>query len=53
MRVPTLVLHGADDPLVTVSGGRATAHAIPGAELVVIDGMGHGAAFARRPAASV
>ena len=41
VRVPTLVLHGADDPLVTVSGGRATAQAIPGAELVVIDGMGH------------
>jgi pimeloyl-ACP methyl ester carboxylesterase len=39
--VPTLVLHGADDPLVNVSGGRATAGAIPGAELVVFDGMGH------------
>jgi pimeloyl-ACP methyl ester carboxylesterase len=39
--VPALVLHGADDPLVNVSGGRATAEAIPGAELVVIDGMGH------------
>jgi pimeloyl-ACP methyl ester carboxylesterase len=39
--VPTLVLHGADDPLVNVSGGRATARAIPGAELVVLDGMGH------------
>ena len=39
--VPTLVLHGADDPLVDVSGGRATAGAIPGAELVVFDGMGH------------
>jgi pimeloyl-ACP methyl ester carboxylesterase len=39
--VPTLVLHGADDPLVDVSGGRATARAIPGAELVVLPGMGH------------
>jgi pimeloyl-ACP methyl ester carboxylesterase len=39
--VPTLVLHGADDPLINVSGGRATADAIPGAELLVIDGMGH------------
>jgi len=39
--VPTLVLHGADDPLVDVSGGRATAGAIPGAELVVFEGMGH------------
>jgi pimeloyl-ACP methyl ester carboxylesterase len=39
--VPTLVIHGADDPLCDVSGGRATAEAIRGAELVVIDGMGH------------
>lgn len=39
--VPTLVLHGADDPLIDVSGGRATARAIPGAELIVFDGMGH------------
>jgi pimeloyl-ACP methyl ester carboxylesterase len=39
--VPTLVLHGADDPLVNVSGGRATAQAIPGAEFVEFAGMGH------------
>ena len=39
--VPTLVIHGKDDPLIGVSGGEATARAIPGAELVVIDGMGH------------
>jgi pimeloyl-ACP methyl ester carboxylesterase len=39
--LPALVMHGADDPLVNVSGGRATAEAIPGAELVVLDGMGH------------
>jgi pimeloyl-ACP methyl ester carboxylesterase len=39
--VPTLVLHGAADPLVDPSGGHATARAIPGAELVVLDGMGH------------
>jgi len=39
--VPAVVIHGADDPLVQLSGGRATAAAIPGAELVVIDGMGH------------
>jgi pimeloyl-ACP methyl ester carboxylesterase len=39
--VPTVVLHGEADPLVDVSGGRATAAAIPGAELVVIPGMGH------------
>ncbi|RBY82153.1 alpha/beta hydrolase [Geodermatophilus sp. TF02-6] len=41
IRVPTLVVHGAQDQLVDVSGGRATAAAIPGAELVVVEGMGH------------
>jgi len=39
--VPTLVVHGSQDTLVDVSGGRATAAAIPGAELLVVDGMGH------------
>ncbi|MGY2002387.1 alpha/beta fold hydrolase [Blastococcus sp. SYSU DS1024] len=39
--VPTLVIHGEQDSLVGVSGGRATAAAIPGAELLVVDGMGH------------
>lgn len=39
--VPTLVIHGANDPVCDVSGGRATAAAIPGAELLVIEGMGH------------
>jgi pimeloyl-ACP methyl ester carboxylesterase len=38
---PTLVIHGADDPLVPLAGGRDTADAIPGAELLVIEGMGH------------
>jgi len=38
---PTLVVHGADDPLVPVSGGRDSAEAIPGAELMIIEGMGH------------
>ena len=38
---PTVVIHGSDDPLITVSGGEATARAIPGAKLVVIAGMGH------------
>ena len=42
LRVPTTVIHGADDRLVRPSGGRATAKAIPGARLVMIDGMGHG-----------
>ncbi len=39
--VPTLVIHGADDPLIDVSGGEATAKAIPGSDLLVIPGMGH------------
>lgn len=39
--VPTLVLHGEDDPLVDVSGAKATAAAIPGAELRLFPGMGH------------
>jgi pimeloyl-ACP methyl ester carboxylesterase len=39
--VPTVVIHGTDDVLVDPSGGRATAAAIPGAELVLIEGMGH------------
>jgi pimeloyl-ACP methyl ester carboxylesterase len=38
---PTLVIHGAADPLIQVDGGRATAAAIPGAELLVVEGMGH------------
>ncbi len=38
---PTLVIHGSVDPLVSPSGGRATARAIPGAELMMIEGMGH------------
>ncbi len=41
LRVPTAVVHGHADRMVHVSGGRATAAAIPGAELIVIDGMGH------------
>ena len=39
--VPTLVIHGIDDPLVPVQGGRAVAAAISGARLVEITGMGH------------
>jgi pimeloyl-ACP methyl ester carboxylesterase len=41
LKVPAVVLHGADDPLVQLKGGEATAAAIPGAELRVIPGMGH------------
>ena len=39
--VPTLVIHGSADALVNVDGGRATAAAVPGAELLVVEGMGH------------
>jgi pimeloyl-ACP methyl ester carboxylesterase len=39
--VPTVVLHGADDPLLLPFGGEATAAAVPGAELRIIPGMGH------------
>jgi pimeloyl-ACP methyl ester carboxylesterase len=35
------VIHGARDKMVATSGGRATAKAIPGARLEIIDGMGH------------
>lgn len=38
---PTLVVHGSVDRLVRPSGGRATARAIPGAKLMVIERMGH------------
>ena len=41
LSVPAVVLHGADDPLVPLAGGQATAAAIPGAELRVVPGMGH------------
>jgi pimeloyl-ACP methyl ester carboxylesterase len=41
LKVPTVVIHGAEDPLISVSGGEATANVIPGAKLVVVPGMGH------------
>lgn len=41
LSVPAMVLHGADDPLVPVEGGKDTAAAIPGARLEIIDGMAH------------
>jgi len=41
LNVPTVVLHGADDPLVQPVGGIDAANAIPGAELRIIPGMGH------------
>jgi pimeloyl-ACP methyl ester carboxylesterase len=41
LRLPALVIHGTDDKMVHVSGGRATAQAIPGSELLLVPGMGH------------
>jgi pimeloyl-ACP methyl ester carboxylesterase len=41
LSVPALVIHGADDPLVTVAGGKATAAALNGSRLIVLPGMGH------------
>jgi pimeloyl-ACP methyl ester carboxylesterase len=65
LRLPATVIHGASDPLIRPVAGRATARAIPGSHLRLIDGMGHDlpeelwptfvdeiAAVAARPAAS-
>lgn len=41
LRMPATVIHGTRDPLVRPSGGRATARAIPGARLRMVEGMGH------------
>lgn len=41
VRVPALVLHGDQDRLVDISGGRRTAESIPGARFEVLEGMGH------------
>jgi pimeloyl-ACP methyl ester carboxylesterase len=41
IEAPTLVIHGADDPLFPLEHGRALAREIPDAELLVLDGVGH------------
>ena len=41
VKIPTLVVHGTSDPLAPAEGGKDTAKAIPGAQLMLIDGMGH------------
>jgi pimeloyl-ACP methyl ester carboxylesterase len=41
LRIPALVIHGDQDPVIRPRGGRATADAIPGARLVTYRGMGH------------
>ena len=41
LKVPALVIHGADDPLIPPSGGEDTANSIPGAERLIVPGAGH------------
>jgi pimeloyl-ACP methyl ester carboxylesterase len=41
LRMPTLIIHGLADPLVSASGGLALAKAIPGATFIGHSGMGH------------
>lgn len=41
VKAPTLVIHGTVDPLVRVEAGKDTAASVPGAKLLLIDGMGH------------
>jgi pimeloyl-ACP methyl ester carboxylesterase len=41
IKAPTLVIHGTVDKMIRPSGGRATVKAIPGARLMMIEGMGH------------
>jgi len=41
VRCPALVLHGADDPVIPAAAATDTAESIPGAELVIVPGMGH------------
>jgi pimeloyl-ACP methyl ester carboxylesterase len=41
VRAPALVIHGLEDPLVPVEAGLDTHDAIPGSELLLIDGLGH------------
>jgi pimeloyl-ACP methyl ester carboxylesterase len=41
LRCPALILHGADDPVIPTAAAKDTAESIPGAELIVVPGMGH------------
>lgn len=41
VKVPTLVIHGTEDPIMPVEGGKDTAEAIPNSELMLVEGMGH------------
>jgi len=46
---PTLVIHGTADPLVSEAHGQATADAIPGAQLMLVEGMGHDLPHVKEP----
>jgi len=41
IKAPTLVIHGKEDPLNSVEAGKDIATSIAGAELLILDGMGH------------
>jgi pimeloyl-ACP methyl ester carboxylesterase len=41
VKLPTLIIHGAADPLVPVEAGKDSAESIPGSEILIIEGMGH------------
>ena len=47
--VPTLVIHGTADPLVPAAHGQATADAITGAQLLLVEGMGHDLPHTKEP----
>lgn len=49
IRVPTLVIHGTDDPSFPLAHGEALAEAIPGARLLRLEGAGHGVDRAEWP----
>jgi pimeloyl-ACP methyl ester carboxylesterase len=41
LKIPALVIHGADDPVILAAHGEDTARSIPGAELLIVSGLGH------------
>ncbi len=49
LNIPTLVIHGSDDPLLPVATGQALANSIPGSAFLAIDGMGHNVSAAISP----
>lgn len=47
LTIPTLVIHGSQDTLLPPEHGQATAEAIPGADLLLVEGLGHGLSYPR------